>query len=144
MKHPHPPLQVVGFRVWLLQETAPSTPPPHTQTHRYNWGEVTRHSGHDSSAYSSLRAKTYGPSPCQALCQAVNRAGVVAALMELTVGQVGRREVERHVNKMPRRMKVGCLESPFLGAQGGTLGALTWSGEFQRPRTKFPVHTQAE
>lgn len=73
------------------------TSQPHTQTHSYNWGAVTRHRGHDSSAYSSLRAETYSPSLCQALCQAVNGAGVVAALMELTVGQVGRREVERHM-----------------------------------------------
>lgn len=57
-------------------------------------------------------------------------------------GKAGGRET--YVNKMPRRMKVECLENPFLGAQEGTLGALTWSGRLQSPRTKSPVHTQAE
>lgn len=37
--------------------------------------------------------------------------------MELTVGWVGRWEVKRHVNQMPRT-KVRCLESPFLGSSG--------------------------
>lgn len=50
--------------------------------------------------------------------------------MMLIVGQMERAgwEVETGISQVPRRVKVGWLEPPFLGAEGGVLGPLMWSG----------------
>lgn len=43
-------------------------------------------------------------------------------LMMLTVGQVERWEVETGINQVPRKMKVGWLETLFLGHRGELRG----------------------